>query len=150
VTADLPVVRFGWLQPQTHAFADCAGEGCCEDETAGIARGRRPWLWVRALALPDRKRVGRCEDNNCGHDRQGDERFHPSNVACGLSVCQCPSCLMRFSTSGSMRGRPSVTPFSLALASPAFTRSRMIPRSNSAKTRGQARRWLRGRLQPFG
>ena len=34
---------------------------------------------------------------------------------------------MRFSTSGSIRGRPSVTPFSRARARPALTRSLMIP-----------------------
>jgi hypothetical protein len=30
--------------------------------------------------------------------------------------------------------RPNFTPFALARASPAFTRSRMMPRSNSANT----------------
>ena len=41
---------------------------------------------------------------------------------------------MRFSTATGVRGRPRRVPFSLARASPALTLSRMMPRSNSAKT----------------
>ena len=37
-------------------------------------------------------------------------------------------------TLASVRGAPSLTPLALALARPAFTRSRIIARSNSAKT----------------
>src|SRR5882672_5659277 len=41
---------------------------------------------------------------------------------------------MRASTDGLTRRRPNLVPFALARASPAFTRSLMIPRSNSANT----------------
>jgi hypothetical protein len=44
------------------------------------------------------------------------------------------SARMRPSSDGFTGRRPSFVPFDRALASPALTRSRIIPRSNSAKT----------------
>jgi hypothetical protein len=56
-----------------------------------------------------------------------------------LPILRMPSPLalnssMRASTEGLTRRRPNFVPFALARARPAFTRSRMIPRSNSANT----------------
>jgi hypothetical protein len=57
-----------------------------------------------------------------------------------LPILRMPSPLalsssMRASTEDLTRRRPSLVPFALARASPAFTRSRMMPRSNSANRR---------------